>query len=110
MKNDKRLAALIVLVILMFLWLYVRPVWVRSNCYKKAYIPSPRTNEDNYEWAEGKMWLPEPDNDVTDHASYVWIYPDQSIHTRYGSEAKVKIEKIQLQRYNQCLLINGFKP
>ncbi len=55
MKNDKRLATLIVLVVLMFLWLYVRPVWVRSNCYKTTHPIRPHEND--YEWAEGKNWV-----------------------------------------------------
>ena len=54
MKNDRRLATLIVLITIIFLWIYVRPVWVRSNCYKSTHFDRPHENDS--EWAEGKQW------------------------------------------------------
>lgn len=110
MKNDRILATLIVLIIIIFLWIYVRPVAVKSSCYKKAYTNIVRVNENNYEWAEGKMWLPKPGNSVTYSESYVWIYPDQSNTTRFGDEAISKIKMRQATNYEDCLMRNGLKP
>ena len=108
MKQHLHIYLLIAFGLFVFLWIYVRPVWVRSSCYKQAYAL--RQHENDYIWSEGKMWLPKPENAVTSHESYVWIYPDQATSTRFAEEYGPVRAKGQKSQFESCLLQSGIKP
>lgn len=95
---------LIALVAFIFFWVSVRPALIRSSCYKKVYAS--RENEDNFKWAEGKVWtLPAGENW---RSPYQWVYEDQGGY-QSGVDSKNLREKEQKKNYEGCLLKNGIK-
>lgn len=104
MKFNGGLYFLGLIILIYFAWTQVRPSIVRSSCYNEAY--QSRTNENNYEWAEGKGWHPTEIDGVG--GPYQWIYYDQS--SLYSSQdAKKEREQRQAKNYDLCLLKKGLK-
>lgn len=71
-----------------FYWFQWRPILykrkvltIKRVCEEKVYN---RPNELNYEWAEGKEWMPLPNESFT--GTYGWLYTDQ----HDGLKTKVK--------------------
>jgi len=71
---------ILALVGLWFYWFQLRPVFqrkrvlsIKRECKEKVYS---RPNELNFEWAEGKEWMPLPGELFS--AEYGWLYPNQS--------------------------------
>lgn len=92
----------------LFLWLQIRPSLIKKSCYKTVYIT--RENEDNFEWAEGKEWLPKPGKIVRHGIGtepWVWIYLDQSDNTNDGIRAASKRKTMLEDQYNLCLKSKG---
>ncbi|MBP9687246.1 hypothetical protein KBD68_01145 [Candidatus Woesebacteria bacterium] len=92
MKNNKALAILTVLVLVIFLWIFVRPVVVKSSCYRMTHDPRP--HESDLAWAEGKHWV------------------ESSLLDKFrgkGSEAGWKYTNDKDKDYEECLLRNGLK-
>lgn len=87
---------------------FIKPHQVKADCYKAAYSVTPRKNEDNFEWAQGKEWMPKPGNQVTDSQSYVWIYPDQSDTTQEGVDAATAHSQAKEYQYNSCMHSQGY--
>jgi hypothetical protein len=97
---NKILILISVIFSIVFYWFAIRPTLIKKDCSKLVY--GKRLNENNYDWAEGKKWLPKPGNQVTDKESYVWIYVDQS-----NTEAYVKRSIQQAKDYKKCLIQRG---
>jgi hypothetical protein len=106
-KNVIFVSVLIFLLVAgIFYWTSIRPSKIRAFCYKEVYEVV-RVNEENYEWAAGKGWLPKPGHEVTDSEPYVWIYVDQSDTTWMGEEANKKRQVQQNKNYESCLMKSG---
>ncbi len=86
----------------------IKPQQVKADCYKSAYSTTPRTNENNFEWAQEKRWMPKPGNQVADSSSYVWIYPDQSDTTQEGVNAAIARSQARKYQYNSCIHLQGY--
>ena len=104
MKLNGGLYFLGIIILIYFAWTQVRPSIVRSNCFKDTY--QPRVNEDNLEWAEGKIWASTLVDGMA--GGYAWIYTDQSSFN-YGIEAKKQRDKTLKERFEKCLLKSGLK-
>lgn len=107
-----KIAGLFILTILVvsssFLYfLEIKPRQVKGDCWKQAYVESPRVNEDSFKWASGKQWLPKPGTGVTS-AEYVWIYPDQDDSTSVGEETREKKVAQQQGQYISCIKGAGY--
>lgn len=83
----------------------IRPSQIKAQCNSEVY--KPRVNEDNFEWAKDKRWMPRPGHAVTDPESYVWIYPDKSDTTWEGENAHRKREVDQNKSFYLCLQREG---
>jgi hypothetical protein len=64
------LLSLIVFIAGIFYWYSWRPAEIKKACFAKHYD---RANEQNYEWAEGKEWVPIGYS----NNEWGWKYPDQ---------------------------------
>lgn len=85
----------------------IKPQQIKADCYKAVYSTI-RKNENNFEWAEGKKWMPKPGNQVTDSESYVWIYPDQSDTTQEGLDAARARSQEKEYQYTSCMHSQGY--
>lgn len=97
------------LLLFAFYWVFVRPSQIKARCYKNANseVYQTRQNENNFDWAPGKRWMPKPGHSVTDPETYVWIYSDQSDTTWEGEKAFVQRKEEASLLYENCLKGHG---
>jgi hypothetical protein len=86
-KPSGKFISILLILVLIGLWFYwfewrqeifkKKAYEIKSTCEKKIFN---RSNELNYEWAEGKEWRPLP-SEVQSY-EYGWIYPDQQFNLR----------------------------
>jgi len=83
--------------------IYIKPSAIIKKCYTETYE---RTNLDNSEWANEKIWTYSRNGSAGENG-WGWHYPDEP---KYYSDREIeKYNKNRDDEYKKCLIKNGYR-